>query len=47
MMFVYTAERKSRSEKALSLLATWAATLDQENTDADHEEHDRDRARAE
>jgi transcriptional regulator with XRE-family HTH domain len=45
-MFVYTAEQGSKSEEALNLLATWAATLDQEETDADHERH-RDRARAE
>jgi transcriptional regulator with XRE-family HTH domain len=29
-MFAYTAERGSKSEQALSLLASWAATLDQE-----------------
>ncbi len=29
MMFVYTAEVGSKSEEALNLLASWAATLDQ------------------
>jgi hypothetical protein len=28
-MFAYTAEPGSRSEQALNLLASWAATLDQ------------------
>jgi len=47
-MFVYTAEAGSRSAEALSLLASWAATLDEEEvTDADHEEQHRDRSRAE
>ena len=45
-MFVYTAEQGSKSEEALRLLASWAATLDREEADADHEEHRRDRARA-
>jgi transcriptional regulator with XRE-family HTH domain len=45
-MFVYTAERGSKSEEALNLLASWAATVDQEETDADREER-RDHARAE
>jgi transcriptional regulator with XRE-family HTH domain len=30
-MFAFTAERGSRSEEGLSLLASWAATLDQED----------------
>jgi transcriptional regulator with XRE-family HTH domain len=46
-MFVYTAEPGSKSEEALNLLASWTATLDQEIHDADHEEHERDRSRAE
>jgi len=47
-MFVYTAEAGSRSAAALSLLASWAATLDEEeDTDADNEEQRRDRSRAE
>jgi transcriptional regulator with XRE-family HTH domain len=47
-MFVYTAEAGSRSAEALNLLASWAATLDEEEaTDADHEEQHRDRSRAE
>jgi hypothetical protein len=29
-MFVYTAEPGSRSEQSLSLLASWAATAEQE-----------------
>lgn len=37
-MFVYTAEAGSRSEEALRLLASWAATLAEEEThDEDHE----------
>jgi len=47
LLFAYTAEPGSRSEEALRLLASWAATLDQEAGVADHEEHDRDRSRAE
>jgi len=46
-MFVYTAEPGSRSEEALSLLASWTATLDEEIANADHEEHERDRSRSE
>jgi transcriptional regulator with XRE-family HTH domain len=45
-MFVYTAEPGSKSEQALSLLASWAATPDQESTDAEHEEQPRHRRRA-
>jgi transcriptional regulator with XRE-family HTH domain len=45
-MTVYTAEPGSKSEEALNLLASWTATLDQETTDADHEEQ-RDRSRTE
>ena len=37
-MFAYTAEAGSKSEEALNLLASWAATPDQESTHADHEE---------
>jgi hypothetical protein len=33
--------------EALNLLAGWTVTLDQEIDDADHEEHQRDRGRAE
>jgi transcriptional regulator with XRE-family HTH domain len=40
-MFVYTAERGSKSEQALNLLASWAATPEEEITDADHEEQPR------
>jgi hypothetical protein len=35
-MFVYTTEPGSKSEQALSLLASWTATLEEEITDADH-----------
>ena len=42
-MFVYTAEPGSKSEQALNLLASWAATPDQEETHADHEEQPRHR----
>ena len=45
-MFVYTAEPGSRSEQALSLLASWSATPDEETTDADHEEQPRHGHRA-
>jgi transcriptional regulator with XRE-family HTH domain len=40
-MSVYTAEPGSKSEEALNLLASWTATTDQEETDADHEEQPR------
>jgi hypothetical protein len=33
MLFVYTAEPASRSEEALNLLASWAATLDQDQVE--------------
>jgi transcriptional regulator with XRE-family HTH domain len=47
-MFVYTAEAGSRSQEALDLLASWAATLDlEENDDADHAEQPGDVRRAE
>jgi transcriptional regulator with XRE-family HTH domain len=46
-MFVYTAEPGSTSEEALNVLASWAATPDEEVTNADHEEQRRDRSRAE
>jgi transcriptional regulator with XRE-family HTH domain len=45
-LFVYTPEPGSKSQEALSLLGSWTATLHEETTDADHEEHDRDRSRA-
>jgi len=45
-MFVYTAEPGSKSEQALSLLASWTATLNEERADADHEEQPRHRPRA-
>jgi transcriptional regulator with XRE-family HTH domain len=43
-MFVYTAEPGSKSEQALNLLASWAATPDQESIHADHEEQPRHRS---
>ena len=43
-MFVYTAERGSKSEQALNLLASWTATPDEETTDADHEKQPRHRS---
>jgi transcriptional regulator with XRE-family HTH domain len=47
-MFVYTAEAGSKSEEALRLLATWAATLEQEEMHSgDHEEQRRHVAGAE
>lgn len=45
-MFIYAAEPGSRSEQALNLLASWAATPDEETADADHEEQPRHRRRA-
>ena len=45
-MFVYTAEPGSKSEQALNLLASWAATPDQEMIDGDHEEQPRHRSGA-
>jgi transcriptional regulator with XRE-family HTH domain len=45
-LFVYTAEPGSKSEEALNLLASWTATPDQEETDADHEEQPRHRSGA-
>src|SRR5436309_15656839 len=44
---IYTAEPNSRSAEALSLLGSWAATLDEEVTNADHTERPRDRTGAE
>jgi MmyB-like transcription regulator ligand binding domain len=46
-MFVYTPEPGSKSEQALSLLASWAATPDEEHADADHQAKRRHRSRAE
>ncbi len=46
-LFIYTAEPGSKSEEALSLLATWTATLDQEIADGAHEEQHRHHSRAE
>ena len=40
-MFVFTAERGSKSEEALNLLASWSATPDPETAGADHEEQPR------
>jgi transcriptional regulator with XRE-family HTH domain len=40
-LFVYTAEPGSKSEQGLNLLASWAATPDQESAHADHEEQPR------
>jgi transcriptional regulator with XRE-family HTH domain len=45
-LFVYTAEPGSKSEQALSLLASWAATPDQEIEHADHEEQPQHRSGA-
>jgi len=45
-MFVYTAEPGSASEQALMLLASWAATPDEETTYGDHEEQPRHDRRA-
>jgi transcriptional regulator with XRE-family HTH domain len=45
-MFVYTAEPGTKSEEALSLLGSWAATADEEELDADHAEQHRDHTRA-
>jgi hypothetical protein len=45
-MFVYTAEPGSRSEQALDLLASWAATPDEETADADHQEQPRHGSRS-
>jgi transcriptional regulator with XRE-family HTH domain len=45
-MFVYTVEPGSKSEEALNLLASWAATIDEEIADADHEEQPRHHSRA-
>ena len=44
-MFVYTAEPGSKSEQALNLLASWTATLDEEEGHADHAEQRRDGSR--
>jgi MmyB-like transcription regulator ligand binding domain len=46
ILFVYTADVGSKSEEALNLLASWAATLDQEAEHGDHEEQHRDEDRA-
>ena len=45
-LFVYTAEPGSKSEQALNLLASWAATPDQEIAHADHEEQPQHRSGA-
>ena len=45
-VFVYTAEPGSKSEQALNLLASWAATPHEENAYADHEEQPRHQPRA-
>jgi transcriptional regulator with XRE-family HTH domain len=45
-MTVYTAEPGSRSEEALNLLASWTATPDGEETDADRDEQPRHRSGA-
>jgi hypothetical protein len=36
MMFVYTAEPASKSEEALNLLASWAATIEHETSQEEH-----------
>jgi MmyB-like transcription regulator ligand binding domain len=46
-MFMYTTEPGSKSEQALSLLASWSATPDEETDHADHDEQPPDRSRAE
>ena len=46
-LFVYSAEAGSKSQDALNLLASWTATIDEEISDADHEERDRHRTGAE
>ena len=43
----YTAEPGSRSEEALRLLASWAATREEEIANGDREEHPRDPSRVE
>jgi transcriptional regulator with XRE-family HTH domain len=45
-MFVFTAEVGSKSEEGLNLLASWAATPDQETADEEHEEQPRHQRRA-
>ena len=45
-MWIYTAEPGSKSEEALSLLASWTATTQEEITDGDHEKQPRHRPRA-
>ncbi|HTZ05777.1 MAG TPA: helix-turn-helix transcriptional regulator [Gaiellaceae bacterium] len=45
-MFVYTAEPGTKSEEALRLLGSWAATADEEELHADHAEQHRDHTRA-
>jgi MmyB-like transcription regulator ligand binding domain len=45
-MFVFTAEVGSKSEEALNLLASWAATPDPATAHAQHEEQRRHRRRA-
>jgi transcriptional regulator with XRE-family HTH domain len=47
MLFAYTAEPGSTSQQALSLLASWAATIDEEVGHAGHEERERHRRGAE
>jgi hypothetical protein len=47
MIVAYTAEPGSRSEEALRLLASWAATHELEIADADREEQARHGSRAE
>lgn len=44
---IWTAEPGTKSAQALSLLGSWAATLDEETTGAEHEEQPRDPSRAE
>ena len=47
LLFAYTAEPGTRSDEALKLLASWAATIDEEEREhGDHAERDRDRSRA-
>jgi MmyB-like transcription regulator ligand binding domain/Helix-turn-helix domain len=47
LLFAYTAEPGTRSDEALKLLASWAATIDEEEArHGDHAELGRDRSRA-
>jgi len=45
-LFAYTAEAGSKSQEALTLLASWTATFEEESANGDHEEQPRHRRRA-